>query len=510
MPVSDVPSRAMMEGRYMRRSACARSLPGAPSWRARYRYSGTGDSEPIDASAGSRGLRSEGSNRQGFSGRNGGGGGTSKTRCSSRALLISPGLVRLAKRARLATTCRRARAWALHRRWPGRTSLKRYLSSRPHMQGLEAVGRWFSKESGGRASRFEDPLLPVTGEGMREASREGSDQGLPPGQRAGSDPLVRLANVLPGGDTSDVVGPAVACCFVLPNGGRKVQRVAHSCMRQHGRQANQGPTETLDRLLIEETIHVFKYRYFDMCQVPAPAHPLLAHLFNVEVKVTMARPETCADSRLLLASWQERQHRIDASSPDAPSQPPGIREYQTLPSAGNRHTEHNPRQGPWAVPSSFAAPGPAEPHHHLPAAKQQAAANASLEHCQTRGILVYRRGYLTPVNPWGRQATHADWGWAAPWARAIRPLALGSRDARAGAYCKDSVFSRAHHSTGFHHEQDNLCQCTLFGALISVGGAVQPAVPPSHGVLGLAAAPASRGDRSAESGYTEITVSRGT
>lgn len=112
-------------------------------------------------------------------------------------------------------------------------------------------------------------------------------------------------------------------------------------MRQHGRQANQGPTETLgkarqaplpptlrvgavaslpksetnaDRLLIEETIHVFKYRYFDMCQVPAPAHPLLAHLFNVEVKVTMARPETCADSRLLLASWQERQHRIDASS----------------------------------------------------------------------------------------------------------------------------------------------------------------------------------------------------
>lgn len=224
------------------------------------------------------------------------------------------------------------------------------------------------KESGGRASRFEDPLLPVTGEGMKEASREGNDQGLPPGRRvgfsmmgspsggsspassllsllpgpqAGSDPLVRHTKVLPGDDTSDVVGPAVACCFVLPDGGRKVQRVAHSCMRQHGRQANQRPTETLgkarlaplpptlrvgavaflpksetnaDRLLIEETIHVVKYRYFDMCQVPAPAHPLLAHLFNVEVKVTMARPETCADSRLLLASWQERQHRIDASS----------------------------------------------------------------------------------------------------------------------------------------------------------------------------------------------------
>ncbi|KAH6990525.1 hypothetical protein BKA56DRAFT_572511 [Ilyonectria sp. MPI-CAGE-AT-0026] len=74
--------------------------------------------------------------------------------------------------------------------------------------------------------------------------------------------------------------------------------------------------------------------------------------------------------------------------------------------------------------------------------------------------------------------------------------------------CCVQVFSRAHHSTGFHHEQDNLCQCTLFGALISVGGAVQPAVPPSHGVLGLAAAPASRGDHSAESGYTETTVSR--
>lgn len=71
--------------------------------------------------------------------------------------------------------------------------------------------------------------------------------------------------------------------------------------------------------------------------------------------------------------------------------------------------------------------------------------------------------------------------------------------------CCVQAFSRAHHSTGFHHEQDNLCQCTLFDALISVGGAVQPAVPPSHGVLGLAAAPTSRGDHSAESGYTETT-----